>query len=232
MESIGHPSMTLRIARQKTDEEVRAAEAHQTARAVRRQARASSATPTPPQRRRLTHRQNMRRRLPIIPVVVLCGAGLALPTASAAATAQVVHATGPTVVHDASLDDITTRVQAVSTASGSTIVTLHATGFPADYVGRSLGAHVHVGACGQNPLASGPHYASPNADPDASVEQREIWLDFTVNPGGVGHARASRSWHIDTGDANAVVIHALSTDHGTGAAGARLACTTVPFGTG
>jgi hypothetical protein len=189
-----------------------------------------AATATPPRRPSLAHRPNMRRRLAIIPVVVLCGAGLALPTASAA-TAQVVRATGPTVVHDASLDNIRTRVQAVSTASGSTIVTLHATGFSAAQVGRTFGAHVHVGACGQDPLASGPHYANPNAAPGASIKQREIWLDFTVNA-GVGHARAARPWHIDTGDANAVVIHALPTDHGTGAAGARLACTTVPFGIG
>ena len=193
--------------------------------------RIRAATATPPQRWSLTHRPNMRHGLAIIPIVVLCGAGLALPTASAA-PAQAVRATGPTVVHDASLDDIRTRVQAVSTASGSTIVTLHATGFPRDYVGRSLGAHVHVGGCGQDPLASGPHYVNPDADPGATVEQREIWLDFTVNADGVGHARASRPWHIDTGDANAVVIHALPTNHDTGAAGARLACTTVPFGVG
>jgi len=171
----------------------------------------------------------MRLRLLIISVVALCGAGLALPTASAD-SAVVVRATGPTVVHDASVADITTRVQAVSTASGSTIVTLHATGFSADYVGDSLGAHVHVGACGQDPLASGPHYANPDADPNATLEQREIWLDFTVDSEGVGHAQASRPWHIDAGDANALVIHAMETNPVTGAAGARLACTTVPFG--
>jgi Cu-Zn family superoxide dismutase len=174
----------------------------------------------------------MHHRRPfIIPVVALCAAGLALPPA-AADSARVVRATGPTVVHDASVADITTRVRAVSTASGSTIVTLHATGFSADYVGRTLGAHVHVGACGQDPLASGPHYASPNAGPGAPPEQREIWLDFTVDSEGVGHARVSRPWHIDAGDANALVIHALPTDPVTGAAGARLACTTVPFGVG
>jgi Cu/Zn superoxide dismutase len=166
-----------------------------------------------------------------VAVVAICGAGLALPTASAD-SAQVVRATGPTVVHDASVAGIKTRVHAVSTASGSTIVTLHVTGFSAGYVGRHLGAHVHVGACGADPLASGPHYASPDADPDASLEQREIWLDFTVNAAGVAHARASRPWHIGEGDANAVVIHAMHTDPVTGAAGARLACTTVPFGVG
>jgi superoxide dismutase, Cu-Zn family len=171
----------------------------------------------------------MHLRILIIPVVALCSAGLALPTASAD-SAEVVRATGPTVVHDASVAGITTRVQAVSTASGSTIVTLHATGFSADYVGDTLGAHVHVGTCGQDPLASGPHYANPDADPGAPLEQREIWLDITINAGGVGHARAFRPWHIDAGDANALVIHALPTDPVTGAAGARLACTTVPFG--
>ena len=174
----------------------------------------------------------MHHRRPfIIPVVALCAAGFALPTASAD-SARVVRATGPTVVHDASVAGIRTRVQAVSIASGSAIVTVNVTGFSADYVGRTLGAHVHVGACGADPLASGPHYASPDADPDASLEQREIWLDFTVDADGVGHARASRPWHIDKGAANTVVIHAMQTDQVAGAAGARLACTTVPFGVG
>jgi superoxide dismutase, Cu-Zn family len=171
----------------------------------------------------------MHLRLLVIPVVALCSAGLALPTASAD-SAEVVRATGPTFVHDASVADITTRVQAVSTASGSTIVTLHVTGFSAGYVGDTLGAHVHVNPCGPAAADSGPHYANPNADPNAPLEQREIWLDFTVDSEGVGHAQASRPWHIDAGDANAVVIHALPTDPVTGAAGARLACTTVPFG--
>jgi hypothetical protein len=43
MNSIGHPTMALRIANQKIDEQVRDAEARRTARAVRREARASSA---------------------------------------------------------------------------------------------------------------------------------------------------------------------------------------------
>ena len=46
MNSIGHPSMALRIANQKIDEEVRAAEARRIARVVQREAPAASAPPT------------------------------------------------------------------------------------------------------------------------------------------------------------------------------------------
>jgi Cu-Zn family superoxide dismutase len=147
--------------------------------------------------------------------------------------AQVVRASGPTYVYDAALANIETRVQAVSVPSGrriKTIVTLDVVGMPAQYVGMTLGAHVHVNACGADPLAAGGHYASPDASPSAPLEQREIWLDFTVDESGAGHAKATRRFHIAPGDANSVVIHAAETNPDTGAAGARLACTTVPFG--
>ncbi len=54
-------------------------------------------------------------------------------------------------------------------------------------------------------------------------EDREVWLDFTVNSSGNGHAEAVRSWPLDGSVLRSVVIHAIPTDR-TGAAGARLAC--------
>jgi len=146
---------------------------------------------------------------------------------------QIVRASGPTFVYDAALADIATRVQAVSVPSGGgikTIVTLDVVGMPAQYVGTTFGAHVHVNACGADPLAAGGHYASPDVDPSAPLEQREVWLDFTVDETGAGHATVTRPFHIAAGDANSVVIHAMPTNPVTGAAGARLACTPVPFG--
>ena len=143
---------------------------------------------------------------------------------------QTVRASGPTFVYDAALANIATRVQAVSVPNGKTIVTFDVVGMPAQYIGTTFGAHVHVNACGADPLAAGGHYASPDADPSVPLEQREVWLDFTVDETGAAHARATRPYHIAAGAANSVVIHALPTNPDTGAAGARLACTTVPFG--
>ncbi len=95
-------------------------------------------------------------------------------------------------------------------------------------VGSTFGAHVHVGSCVAGaPLTAGPHYNSgpPGAPADP---QHEIWLDFTVLPGGVGVAQTTVPFTIAPGAANSVVIHALPTPPG-GNAGTRLACLPVQF---
>lgn len=149
---------------------------------------------------------------------------------AAADPGQVVRESGPTFVYNAAVANVATRVQAVSLPNGKTVVTLDVSGMPAQYIGTTFGAHVHVNACGAASTAAGGHYASPDASPSLPLEQREVWLDFTVDEAGAAHAKATRSFHIAAGAANSVVIHALATNPSTGVAGARLACTTVPFG--
>lgn len=91
--------------------------------------------------------------------------------------------------------------------------------------GTTFGAHVHVGPCvAGDGAAAGPHY---NSGGPASPET-EVWLDFTVLPGGYGIARTTVPFTIDSGDAQSVVIHAMATAPG-GAAGARQACLPVAF---
>ena len=58
---------------------------------------------------------------------------------------------------------------------------------------------------------------------------RFSWLDFKVGRGGWALATTTVKWFIKPGAANSVVIHAAATDR-LGNAGARLICTTVPFG--
>ena len=104
-------------------------------------------------------------------------------------------------------------------------VFLVVTGLDTDWVGTTLGAHVHSGSCvaGQ-PATAGPHYNTGGpADQD-----HEVWLDFRIRPGGLGFARASVPFVIPHGGAHAVVIHAMATQPG-GGAGARWACLPVEF---
>ena len=60
-------------------------------------------------------------------------------------------------------------------------------------------------------------------------DETEVWLDFTIQPNGTGAAVATVPFTIPEGAAGAVVIHAMHTDHVTGAAGARWACLPVQF---
>ena len=111
-----------------------------------------------------------------------------------------------------------------------TIVVLDVKNMPAIAQSHVLGAHVHSGACATDPAASGGHHQNPAVtDPSVSVSAKEVWLDLNVD--GVGRATsiALIDWRLRKGQAGSVVIHALPTNATTGAAGARVLCTTVPF---
>ena len=118
-------------------------------------------------------------------------------------------------------DGATAKVHSVDTDHGSTTVTLHVKGLPAN---RTFGAHVHLLACNDN--KAGGHYRNhPNAP---ASPDNEIWLDFTTNHAGNGQARTTVPFVIRSGEANAVVIHDHETD-ANGVAGAKLACLDVDF---
>jgi Cu-Zn family superoxide dismutase len=143
-------------------------------------------------------------------------------------TDRLVTAVGPTFVYNPAYGTVRTTVLAISVA-GRTVVVLAVAGLPQVVWGRTLGAHVHVGRCGRDPNAAGAHYMNPNARPNATMRDREIWLDFKVMRGGWGLATTTAKWFIKPGAANSVIIHSMATDR-TGNAGVRLVCTTVPFG--
>lgn len=150
---------------------------------------------------------------------------VAVPGATVAARVLVDHGHGPTVVHDAAYAGIQTQVHSWS-RDGETAVRLMVDGLPE---GRTFGAHVHVAPCGTDPLASGGHYQH-STDPAIPLADREIWLDVTADEDGHAVAWRTVPWEIAAGTAGSVVIHANPTNPTTGAAGPRLACTTVAFG--
>jgi Cu-Zn family superoxide dismutase len=156
--------------------------------------------------------------------IVTAVAVVAVPSAAMAARVLVDHGHGPTYTHDAAYADITTQVHAW-TRGETTTVRLMVNGLPP---GRTFGAHVHTGTCGSDPAASGGHYQHPGAS--GSLAQREVWLDVTSDDEGRGVATTTVPWSFTAGTAGSVVIHALPTNPSTGAAGARLACTSVAFG--
>lgn len=133
---------------------------------------------------------------------------------------------GPDFVNSAvspnPLADAEITVSVGEIGSGNMQITLDVAGvdLPA---GTKLGAHVHVNPCGTTAGASGGHYQ--NLAGGQTLQQREVWLDFTVNANGDGHAIATRDWLVTNLTERSVVIHVMATDHDTGVAGARLACT-------
>lgn len=66
--------------------------------------------------------------------------------------------------------------------------------------------------------ATDPTYANP---------ANEAWLDFTTDANGAASSETTVPWRPRAG-ARAVIVHALQTMEG-GVAGARLACTNIPF---
>lgn len=168
----------------------------------------------------------------VVPAVLLAAAASAavLPGMASAATAKpFVQATGPLVDLMPTTANPTDGAQGrfyAYTSGGQTTAILVLTGI-SDSVGQTFGAHVHVGPCvaGNGALALA-HYRDPvSAAPSPTTE---VWLDFTVQPGGVAVSRTTVPFVIPEGAAQSVVIHAAPTDS-SGAAGARMACLPVGF---
>ncbi len=168
-------------------------------------------------------------------IVALVGSQLALPSGALAQHASQsppsASAKGPTVVHDAAFAGATVIVNSIPVPySALTIVVLDVNYMPELARGRILGAHAHASPCGADPLASGGHHQNPDAkDPAIALGAKEVWLDLSIDSRGRGIAIALIDWRLRKGQAGSVVVHALPTNSTTGAAGARVLCTTVPF---
>ena len=104
--------------------------------------------------------------------------------------------------------DIAGHAHMTRTASGKTIVKVHATGLAAN---TAFGVHVHNKAC--NEANGGGHYQDVVG---GEVDQyNEIWPLFTTNAAGIGNGMAKNDFYARP-EAQSVVIH--DTD------GARIAC--------
>ena len=112
-------------------------------------------------------------------------------------------------------------VHVVETGQGKSHITLKVRGVEAA-AGKTFGAHVHQAKCDAiNPLLAGPHYEHVGAT--GLLEEREVWLDVTINKRGNGITHTTRPWSVDQSMPRSVIIHALPTAE-NGTAGARLAC--------
>ena len=149
----------------------------------------------------------------------------------AAAEPSVVTASGPLTDLQAAAhatDGADAQLFAVAPGNGSTYFVFVLTGLDPDAAGTTYGAHVHVGPCvpGNGAAALGHYNTGTGGEPSP---ENEVWLDFTVLPGGVGYAVTTAPFEIEPGTAQSVVIHALPTEPGTGLAGGRIACLPVEF---
>lgn len=172
-------------------------------------------------------------RAPALCAVSALAATGAAPVPSAAPALarsgpHAIVARGPDNVYDQAFRAARTKVVVVR-EHHRTRVYLRVWGMPPAAAGRTFGAHVHVNRCGPKPADAGPHHHAPDAAPGTPMPETEIWLDVTVRPDGRGRSRASVPWRVAEKAAGSLVVHAKATDPETGDAGARLACTTVPF---
>jgi len=104
--------------------------------------------------------------------------------------------------------DITGHANMTRTASGKTIVSVHASGLVSK---TAFGVHVHNKVC--NDANGGNHYQNVVGGP--ADPNNEIWPLFTTNSAGNGNGKAKKDFYARP-EAQAVVIH--DTD------GARIAC--------
>jgi hypothetical protein len=150
-------------------------------------------------------------------------AGLAVGAGPAGAATTFVQSHGDLVdlqpAAANATDGATASLWAVSSGGGTTFW-VFIRGLDPEAVDTTYGAHIHVGPCvAGNGAAAGAHYnAGGTPSPDT-----EVWLDFTVLPGGYGYAVTTVPFDIQPGAARSMVIHAEPTQEGgatPGAAGA------------
>lgn len=168
------------------------------------------------------------RRVLAMPAIVAL-AGFAATGPAAASGGPLARSAGPlSDLQPATagpFDGATAAFQLVASSRGSHGV-LRVRGIDASADGETFGAHLHSGPCvaGDGAAALG-HY---NTDVIAGItppevsEDTEMWLDIRVDD-GAATATASVPF-VPLPGTRSVVVHALATDHHTGAAGARLAC--------
>lgn len=173
-----------------------------------------------------------RGLIALIPLLLTTSGAAVMATtgvASAGPGAQVVTANAPLTDLSPGTVDPTDGASGQFVGVGAdgrgTRSLLILTGLDANAAGATFGAHVHRGPCVAGvPAAAGAHYNAGGAPSTAT----EVWLDFTVHPGGVAVAHSSVPFTIPAGQAASVVVHRLATD-ATGAAGPRMACLPVAF---
>ena len=133
-----------------------------------------------------------------------------LGTGVALAAGGSARSSGPDFTYGSTpFANATARVHVVHTGNGGTHVSLHILGVDAP-AGRTFGAHVHKFACGASGGAAGRHYENAVT---GALESREVWLDFTVNADGIGHAEAKRPL-VARRDYSALGHHPCSTNRG------------------
>jgi Cu/Zn superoxide dismutase len=163
--------------------------------------------------------------------VVSAALALASGPAPASAAPSLVSASGPLTDLSAApntTDGADAQLYAIAPGDGNTYFIFIVTGLDPAAQGTTFGAHVHVGPClaGNGPAALGHYNTGAGGVPSP---QNEVWLDFTVLPGGFAVATATAPFEIAPGTARSVVIHAVATQPGTGLAGGRIACLPVAF---
>jgi Cu-Zn family superoxide dismutase len=188
----------------------------------------------------------MRRpahRLPLTVVAAAATASVLFVASPAIAGADRIRAEGELTRYTSAVpEDARARVQAVYTAAGDSIVTLHVWGMAPN---TPYGAHGHVNPCGETGADAGPHFQNvldpvtlldppkPSVNPVYANPVNEIWLDLTTDADGDGVAQTKVPWQFSpTRRAESVIIHVEHTHTGpsdSGVAGARLACLTVGF---
>lgn len=180
-------------------------------------------------------RSGMRRRLEVLGMAVaLAGGCIAMAGPAGADSDPYAHASGP--LSDLATDSANATDGAAADlygiplpGSGSSLFILTLSGLDPAAEGTTFGAHIHTGSCvaGNGAAAKGHYNTGDTPSPDS-----EVWLDFTVLPGGWAFSETTVPFVIAPGAAHALVIHAQPTQSdgdSPGAAGPRMACIPVEF---
>lgn len=144
-------------------------------------------------------------------------------------------------------DSAKARITIAKRTNDKTTLRIHIKGIDSSIAGRTLGSHLHTGACVEgNGTAAGPHYnqdvivrhktlpvsgQEPGSDTAEVSPKTEVWFDLVPDQDGLAVDQTTVPFEpIDPDGVMSVVVHELPTDKdgstatGIGSAGPRQAC--------
>jgi Cu/Zn superoxide dismutase len=134
----------------------------------------------------------------------------------------------PPNVTTGAFDSAKAKLKVTETSDGGTTFSLEVREIDSSFADRTFGSHLHIASCEAGlPLAAGGHYKNPDLDPLLPLEEREVWFTVVPNEDGVATDRTVVPYVPKDPDGDgimSIVIHTLSTDPVSGAAGPREVC--------
>jgi len=111
-------------------------------------------------------------------------------------------------------DSAKAKLKVTETSDGETKFSLEVRDIKPGFIGREFGSHLHNNTCVTDGYDGvGKHYQNPDADPAATLEEREVWFKVVPNEDGEAVYQTVVPFVPKDPDGNGAMSIVIHTDH-------------------